>query len=114
MVRPGRANGLWRSGGAFTPRITLQQLLDPSDRITVLVEQTVDAMGQGNIGRAIITAVAGTLKRPQLGKARLPVTKDMLGDVQFARKLAYGSKGLIALAVRFRHPLNRRWRSARA
>jgi len=62
--------------------------LNPADGIAFLVEEAMDAPGQIDVRRAIISAVARALHRPQLREAGLPIAQDVLGNAQFARQFA--------------------------
>src|SRR5688500_9008213 len=90
-----------------------QQLLDPADRIAVLVEQAVDPARQSDVGGAVVTAVAGALERLQLREAALPIAQYMLGDVELGRELADRPEGLFALAGGVPHGRSRPWPSGR-
>ena len=85
----------------------VEQLLDAADRVAVLVQQPVDAVGEADDGRAVIAAVAGALERPQLREACLPVAQDMLRHAKLVRELADGAEGLVAFARRVGHGLSR-------
>ena len=53
----------------------------------------MDAPGERDVGGPIIAAVAGTLHRTQLRKARFPVTQDVLGDSKLLRQFADRQEG---------------------
>jgi hypothetical protein len=60
-----------------------EQLLDAANGITLAIEQGVDPPRERNVGRAIVTPVAGTLERPELGELRFPIAQDMLRHAKF-------------------------------
>src|SRR4051794_40464058 len=89
-----------------------EQFLDALYRIALLIEETVDAPGQGYVLGAIITTVARSLQRPQLREFALPIAQDVLRDSKFGGELADRSKGVRGLFAG-RHP-KPTWRSRRA
>ena len=91
--RRRRGGGDRRSASRSPPSPLAQQLLDAADRIAVLVEQAVDALGQRDVVGPVIAAVAGALQRPQLREARLPIAQDMLRDAEVGGKLADRPEG---------------------
>lgn len=80
-----------------------EQLLDPANRIAIVVEKPVDAMGKRHVCRAIVTAIAGPLERLQLRKACFPIAKDMLRNVEVVSEFADRPESLVALLGSFRH-----------
>ena len=73
----------WPKDQRFVGRLILrsEQLLDALHRIAFFAQQAVNASRQGDVGRAVIAAVAGALQRPELRELRLPVAQDMLRDI---------------------------------
>jgi phosphohistidine phosphatase len=91
--RTGRCNQVLAVAGAAG-----QQLLNAPDGIAILVEEPVDALGKCDVGRAVIAAIPGPLERPQLGKARFPIAKDMLRDSEVVGEFADSAECLVAFA----------------
>jgi len=52
------------------------------------VEQAVNAPRERDIGGAIVTPVAGALKRAKLVEFRFPIAQDMLRHAQFGAQFA--------------------------
>jgi hypothetical protein len=73
---------------AITP--VPQQLLHATDGIALLIEEAVDLADEFDVGRPVISTIAGALHRLQLWEAGLPVAQDMLGDAELLRQFANG------------------------
>jgi hypothetical protein len=51
----------------------------------------VDAADERDVVGPIIAAISRSRQRPQLGKARFPIAKDVLRTTDLVRKLPYGA-----------------------
>ena len=65
--------GWWRAAACRR-----QQLLHTFDGISVSIEEQVDPLDECDVFGAIIAPIAGALKGAQLGKARFPITQNVL------------------------------------
>jgi len=82
--------GVWRRWCGLVDK----QFLDAANGVAVVVEQHMDSPGEGDVGGAIIAAVAGALKRAKLGEFGFPIAQDMLGHAQFLRQFTDRPKGV--------------------
>src|SRR6516165_11198642 len=70
--------------GLLAPRPTLaEQLLDPADRISLLIKELSDLPQQVNVLRPIVTAATPALERLNLGKFGFPKSQHMRRQFEF-------------------------------
>ena len=95
-----RKQGRWRvlldrpPRGLLVPRSALaEQLLDPADRVSLLIQELSDLPQQVDVLRPIVTAATPALERLELGKFGFPETEHMRRKVEFLGNFTGGAVG---------------------